>query len=201
MSLTATIAPSAQKARQENPDSFAPIPAGKYDATIVKAEVIPYSKKEDSAYKGQNALNVQLRIVDDWPTAAKRVLFARIPMFTNYAPSDKYPDGYPVHIFYQFFGAVGVPEAQVLAGNLGEIRDFLGKRVTITVALKEADDFHDDEWNDVRRFKASTATPTATGPVVAADVWGVQATPSKTDVWAPAAADVAYATAGAGKGF
>jgi hypothetical protein len=146
-----TDAAAAAKEAAANSGKFAPLPKGKYQATIVPLkdggdlfEVVPFSTGKPE-YAGKNAVRVRVRIVDESPTGAKRTFFERIPLFSRYAPSQKNPQGAPVRTYFDFFAAVGYTEEQILSGKLANVESILGKRVTITLS----DPIMPDEHNEL----------------------------------------------------
>ena len=82
--------------------SFAPLPAGKYQATIVDAEVGEF--KSTSKNAGRKNLNIQFRIMDV-QFGANRRLFQTVGLFPNWNPTDKNPDGADNWYFFQLFSA------------------------------------------------------------------------------------------------
>lgn len=186
MSLDAEVQSGAVKAAKES-NNFAPLPKGNYDVTIVKGEVKVYEK---GTYKDKRYLNLQLKVVDNAPVGKGRIVFAKVPLFSNWAPSAKYPDGYPTN-YAEFFLAIGVPEEQVEAGRgLPGPSEFGGKRLSVYVNVRPADDFNDSEYNEVGRISAPKAgTPSAVAEVAGGDVWGTAQNPTPAPA-EPAAASV-----------
>lgn len=104
--------------------SFTPIAAGTYPVSVFDASVEEYGPKSNNA--GRPFLKVQYRI-DDGAPGANRRLFDSIPLFTEWAPTAKNPEGSDAFSFFGFFAAVtGVKE-----------KDF---RKTVTEALESAKD-------------------------------------------------------------
>lgn len=199
MSLDAEVQSGAVKAAKESNL----IPKGNYDVTIREAEVKVYGK--DSSVAGKRYINLQLRVVDDSPTAKGRIAFQKVPLFSNWNPTTKYPDGFPTN-YADFFLALGVPEDVVEAGKgLPGLSDIKGKRLSVYVTVKPADDFNDSDYNEVSRFSTpKTGTPSAVAELAGGDVWNTPFQPSSEtaaeqgDVWStPAAPDPALAAAAA----
>ena len=181
---------------------YAQLPKGWYDGTIAEAKVQQYKAGK---YAGKNYINVRVKVVKTATVGAGREFFVKIPLFSNWAPSAKYPDGYPT-LYATFFSALGVADADIDAGRIPfEVSDLGGKAIGFFLSEEEADDYHDEDWNDVSRVRKSTAgTPSAVSET-AGDVWGspTNPTPAATegDVWgSPAPAALADA-ASAGQGF
>jgi len=203
MSLDADIRPggSAVKSAREQENSFKAVPKGWYDVTIVKGEVKTF---ERGNYKGKRNLNVRVKVVKTAAVAAGREFSVTVPLFSNWNPTAKYPDGYPTN-YASFFLALGVSEEQVDAGKgLPGPSEFQGKPLSVYLSVKAPDDWHDEDWNQVDRIKAPTAgTPAAVAEVAGGDIWGTASEPSKApadDVWATS--DTALqAAAESGTGF
>lgn len=121
----------------ETGGSFAPIPAGKYEASIVKVEESAY---KSPANKGLPSLNVQYK-VSPGQVASNRRLFDLFPLAPNWK------NGKDAFRFHQFFAAVeGISEKEfrlkVKAAqeakeelDLPDDVDLLGAEVTITVKV------------------------------------------------------------------
>jgi hypothetical protein len=197
MSLDAEVQTGAVKAAKES----GLIPKGNYEFTIAKGEVKVYG--DESSVAGKRYLNLQLRVVDDWPTAKGRTVFLKVPLFSNWNPSAKYPDGFPTN-YAEFFLAIGVSEEVVESGKgLPGPSEFGGKRLAAYVNVKPADDFNDSDYNEVGRIsKPKTGTPAAVAEIAGGDVWGTTNAPTQApveDVWGSPApsADPALAQAAA----
>lgn len=152
-------------------NSFAVIPQDNYEFTVSRVEEQGFPGKGANA--GKPTLNVQLRRIEDDKPGAKRVFFKRIPLFGRWAPSAKYPDGYPaLGDFIEFAEALGVPKETAKKGLLPlELHEILGKPISGYLKLNEPDQYNDGEWNEVGRLKASTRA-SASSVDVPADVWG-----------------------------
>ena len=133
-----------QTIQTETGGSFAPLPAGKYAATI-------FGVKEDTFKSGKNKgfpiLNVQFRISDGQKGANRRI-FDRIPLKPKFA-EDK--DAFR---FFQFWAAVkGIPEKEFRVAvaaaaenkkgsiELADDKDLLGEEVTLVLGIED-DDYH-----------------------------------------------------------
>lgn len=153
--------------------SFEALPTGDYEVTVKDAKVQPYSKKPEWA--GKQALNVQLRVIDGAPVGKGRVFFFNVPLFQSHPKfkTEKNPSG-AARTYFDFFNAIGVAKENVDAGNLPDIRDFLGKRLSAHLIVKPADQWHDADYNEVRWVNESKGAPA--GTAIAQD-----------DPWAPSA--------------
>jgi hypothetical protein len=88
--------------------SYDPIAAGLYQASIYDIDVSFYGSK--SANEGRAFVKVQFRIADGQEGENRR-LFENIPLFTQWAPTSKNPDGSDAFTFFGFFAAItGVSE-------------------------------------------------------------------------------------------
>ncbi len=128
---------------------IAPLPKGRYQVEVVPldknknllVEAVEFSKKPE--YAGKMALCVALKVIAESPTGANRYFFERVPMFSRYLPSQKNPKGAPARAYFGFFGAVGVSEADIIAGNLPGAEFYIGKRLTVTLG----DPIKPDQYN------------------------------------------------------
>ena len=182
MSLTAQVAPNYQQAIKEQSQANAALPAGPYEVTVAKAEVVPFRRNGGNC-GGKHALSVQLRVADGGERAG-RFIFGRIPLFSHWNPSAKYPDGYPIREYGQFFKAVGATQDQINSGQLPGLDQILGKRLAIKLKFITPEDqpdraeFHENEdgdqmpWNEIGHWAASAVKAGSSGPAVSADVWG-----------------------------
>lgn len=212
MSLVASTTAGAQEAykKAQASNSFAALPTGNYEVTVAKAEVIPFAKQ--GAYAKMQALNVQLRVVEDAKVGAKRVFFFRVPLFDKFLPTQKNPQGAPVFTYFGFFGAVGATDEQLETGKLPALKDILGKRLVAKINLfvvgSEGQEYHtnkdtgeNEAWNEVSSVWASTAPAATGGRAVAGDPWAsaapaaaapaVAQPPTAVDPWASAVPVVA----------
>lgn len=135
--------------------SYGLLPAGRYQATIKAAEVVPFAKS--GRYEGKNALSVQLRIIDGSPVGAGRVFFVRVPLFQRFLPTDKNPQGAIASLYFNFFLALGVSKEDVAKGKLPSLEELGGKRVGFQMKVQEPDQWHDDKWNEVANVFAPQA--------------------------------------------
>lgn len=224
----AEIDPNAAEAAKEAASGgggFRPLAAGKYQATIVQVQGV-----QDFGGTGGNAkkkvVKLQFKILADSPTGANRVFFDRVPLFTRYAPSEKNPQGATARGFWDFWGkAIGVPQDQLILGNLPGPNDIAGKQVTITLGKPiPPDEYNELGYNEISFYDAAgdvNASPThapvvpwldADGKLIGgatpapraavqtqapatAPAWN--AAPAEAPAWTPDAADVQYAGAGA----
>ena len=152
--VDANVAAAYEEAQSGGNGTFPPLPGGKYVATIVplkkdgpNAEVVDFGGNGANAKK--KVVRLAFRIVDESPTGKGRHLFARIPLFSRYAPSQKHPQGAPARAYFDFWiKAIGWPEAEVLAGRLPGPLEIMGKRVTLTLSdPKPAESAYDLEHN------------------------------------------------------
>ena len=128
---------------------FAPLPAGPIGVTIFKAEVGEYGPR--SANAGKPNLKVQLR-VQDGQAGANRRLFDTIPLFPQWAPSAKNPDGSDAFAFFQFFAAVRGETEQEFRDFIKsspddfefDVADLIGKPLTAVLTI-EADTYAFDK--------------------------------------------------------
>ena len=167
----AEIDPRAEEAAQEAASggngTFPPLPAGKYQATVVDIEGV-----KDFGGTGANSqkkvLKVQLRIVDNSPTGARRTYFDRVPLFTRYAPNEKNPAGAPARGFWDFFEkAVGWPRERLIANDLPGVADIQGKQITVTLSAPlPPDSYNPLGFNEVSFYDAAgDVSSTPTNPV------------------------------------
>ena len=194
MARTIEVVETAVKDHAENAGgSYAVLPAGEYEFTVKKTEEGPAAKSGANASK--SILNTQLRIVDDAPVGKGRVFFKRIPLFQQWAPSQKSPLGATAHDHFQFYEGLGY---DVSKGVLPDDKELLGKRITGKLIVKQADEWHDEPYNEVTSLWASKGGKAiSAAQAIAGDVWATPAAAAPaTDVWAPAPADVQYAQSG-----
>lgn len=191
--MTITIPRDETAEKEAGSASGKPIPAGPYIATIVTTkkdgdtiEVQPAAKEGANAQR--SIFNVRFRIESEGYKG--RNIFARIPLFTKWAPTGKgtYPNGAPAFLYYQFFEALGFEVKGVDSFQVPDPKTLLGKVVELVVDEKDPDQWNPDGSNEVRFINPATSLPTAAAAAPAADVW---ATPPATtgpaaDVWAPA---------------
>jgi len=181
MPIQAESRSGATKAAQSV--GYAQLPKGWYDGTIAEAKVAQF---KTGKYQGKNYINAQLKVVKTAKVGAGRTFFVKVPLFSNWQPSAKYPDGFPT-LYASFFSALGVSDSDIDAGRIPfEVSDLGGKPIGFYLTEEEADDYHVEDWNDVSRVrKPTTGTPSAVREE-AGDVWGTASEPTPAasgDVW------------------
>jgi len=133
-------------------DSFGLIPAGTYEATI-------FSVKEGKFGPGRNEgrpfWNVQYRISEG--DYENRRVFQRIGLFTNWAPTEKNPDGASNFTLIQFLDALGAIDEDGDA-EIPEIDDVVGEPVTIRIKVQKGTDQYPDDRNEVQRVMTGGAS-------------------------------------------
>lgn len=153
---------------------FPPLAPGKYQAIVEKV-----IKVQDFGGTGGNAkkkvVRLQFKIVDDSPSGAKRVFFDRVPLFTRFAPNAEHPQGATARGFWDFWGkAIGIPQDQLILGNLPGPEGIQGKQVTITLGKPLApNDYNPLGYNEISFYDAAgdvNASPTH-GPAAALTPW------------------------------
>lgn len=123
--------------------SYDPLAAGSYRASIFDISVEEYGPKTNNA--GKSYAKVQFRIADGQEGANRR-LFENIPLFTQWGPTAKNPDGSDAFTFFGFFSAVlGVKE-----------KDF---RKTVTEALEKAQVAAEKSGKDDTEFELPIPDP------------------------------------------
>jgi hypothetical protein len=129
---------------------FPPLPRGEYQFVIVPLKKDDPNKRVEVADFGgagpngkKKVLRVALQVIDDSPTGAKRYFQVRIPLFTRFAPKDGAPKGKPAKNYFDFWGAIGVSEEDLVAGKLLEVNEMMGKRLGGTIS----DPIEPDKWN------------------------------------------------------
>jgi len=189
-------AAAAEEAAAGGGNGFPPLPAGKYQATVLKVDGVA-----DFGGQGGNAkkkvVKIQLQIVADSPNGAKRMYFARIPLFTRFAPKDGAKEGKTARAFWDFWGkAIGTPDNELILGRLPGVPETQGKRITITLGAPIAPDKYNPLGsNEVGFFDKAgdlSATPLGKAAVAWLDADG------NLIGGAPAAAPRAQAAAPAG---
>lgn len=135
--------------KEGNSGSFAPLPSGKYQATVFDSKAGAFGPK--SANADRPNINVQFRISDGQKGANRRV-FQTVGLFLNWAATDKNPDGADNFLFYQFFGAVTGQKDKDFRAKVKEVGvaklgtllpdpdSILGKQVTLDLGI-ELDDY------------------------------------------------------------
>lgn len=185
-----------------------PLPAGKYQATILPTKKDGNAiEKRAAAKQGPNSklgvMAVRFRI-SDGQKGAGRNLFADIPLFRKWTATGqgKYPQGTPAFLFFQFFRALGYDVDAPEGFAIPEDRELFGKVVELVVKIEKQDGF---EPRNVVQFinKASgvVAASASSAPAVSADVWAPAAPAAvEGDVWGgdPALTAAAASTPGWG---
>lgn len=133
-------------------NTFDPIPASTYNATVFKVERTKVGGSGDNADK--EIYNVQYRI-SDGPFENRR-LFERVPLFDRWAPTVKYPKGYPANAFFSFFEALGY-DLDVEDFTEPSPAEIGGRPLQIRVQIKWSD-FRDENVNEVNGHKAAGAS-------------------------------------------
>lgn len=144
---------------------FPPLPKGPIGVTVSEAEVGEYGP--NSANAGRANLKIRLK-VEEGQVGERRIIFDTIPLFTEWAPTAKNPEGSDAFAFFQFFAALeGISEqefrdkvtAAADAGEDYEIPDpteILGTQVTVVLTIEN------DTYAFERAKKEGTATPEET---------------------------------------
>ncbi|MDF2506287.1 MAG: hypothetical protein K0Q52_146 [Microbacterium sp.] len=129
---------------------FPPLPRGEYQVAVVPLKKDDPSKRVEVADFGgtgpngkKKVLRVALQIVDDSPLGMKRYFQVRIPLFTRFAPKDGAPQGKPAKNYFDFWGALGVSDEDLVAGRLPDVNFMMGKRLGVTIS----DPIEPDKWN------------------------------------------------------
>lgn len=159
-------AEEAAKEAESGGGTFPPLPAGKYQVTIAKVKGVS-NFGGTGGNKDKKVVNIGFQIVPESPTGKGRFLWDRVPLFSRFAPSDKYPDGAPAKSFWDFWEkAIGVPREDILAGkplpdNIG------GRRLTVTLSAPiPPDSYNPLGSNEVSFYdKEGDVSQTPTGPV------------------------------------
>ena len=140
-----------KKGEEDYTDSFAPLPAGWYTATVWDVKVIDFSKK--NGYAGNDGWNIQFKIASG-QTGAGRIVFNRI-----YVGDTFFPSGSRNFTLFQFldafFGSNGFTK-RYNAGesiDLPDIADVLGSTVDVQLKIEE---YNGDKRNVVNRVREHT---------------------------------------------
>ncbi|QIK61783.1 hypothetical protein G7068_00085 [Leucobacter viscericola] len=81
---------------------------------------------------------MQLRVIDGAPVGAGRILFAMVPLFQRWAPTQKNPAGAVASDFFNFFLAVGATKEAVTTGKgLPLLEELGGTRLGIGVRVQD----------------------------------------------------------------
>jgi hypothetical protein len=172
LNLDTQITEDDIKAAEAASSSFALVPKGTYHGTISKAEVKTYEKGN---YAGKHYLNITLRIAENSEVGAKRTFFYKVPLFGRWNPSAKHPAGYPTNLV-DFFTALGVEKAVIALGKgLPGPAEIQGKPISFYLTVKDADDYHTEQWNDVSSVSAFKGSTPSAVKDIAGDVWNTPA--------------------------
>lgn len=156
--IDANAAAAADEAAAQGSGGFPPLPAGRYQMDVIKVEGV-----EKFGGQGGNAnksvVKVRLQVPADSPNGAKRVYFARIPLFTRFAPNEKNPQGATASAFWGFWGkALGWPQEKLILGDMPGIPETQGKRITVTLSAPiPPDDYNPLGSNEASFFDAAAA--------------------------------------------
>lgn len=154
--FTAEVDDKVEEAYEESQSGsgkFPPLPKGRYQAIVVplKKDGTQITELTDFGGTGANAkkkvLRVAFKIVGESPTGANRTVFARIPMFSRYAPSVKNPGGATARAYWDFWtksAGRSLDEAKTGKFGVGP-RDLMGLRVSITLS----EPTEPDKWNEL----------------------------------------------------
>lgn len=128
------------EAKSGGKGGFPPLPAGKYQATVLKIDGVDVFGGQGGNAK-KKVLKLQLKIVGNSPTGRNRTFFVRVPLFTRYAPNAKNPKGATARGFWDFFGkAIGWSDDLLISNQLPGPSDVQGKQLTITLSAPIAPD-------------------------------------------------------------
>lgn len=167
MTFTAEIDAQADEAyahsnEERGNGEFPPLPLGWYPALIVENKgVEELTSDTTNRNHGKNVVRVQVRILDESPTGAKRSFFVRVPLFSRWAPNPTATneiskrDGWPVDMFWHFFEKVmGMSLDEIKTGKLRS--DVEGKYLLIKLGKPKVPDEHNplgsNEIEDVAAF-------------------------------------------------
>lgn len=167
------------KTVEEATKSSKPVPAGEYNVTIFEAEIVPFTKKDDSPYAGLKALSVQLRISDGDQT--NRRLFDRVGLFPKFQPTQKNPQGSINHNFFNFFQkALGWDADKLKSFALalkdgkdvsGVVREIQGAPFTVKTKVDEPDEWNPEGRATVTSYLALKGAAPTGGPAIPSDAW------------------------------
>lgn len=159
----ADVDPGAQdalnEARSGGNGKFPPLPKGEYRGTIVpltkdgkRTEVTDFGGTGPNGKK--KVLRIAVKIAPDSPTGAGRTFFARVPLFSRFAPKDGAPVGKPARMYFDFFGALGVSDEALTSGNIGIGPDqILGKPINIVLGDPQVpDNFNELGFSEISFF-------------------------------------------------
>lgn len=142
--------------------SFEALPAGRYEGTVAKVEVVDFAKSGRYHDGGFKALNVQLRVIDGAPVGAGRVFFLRVPLFQRFLPTEKNPKGAVAQTYFDFFLHMGFSAEDVAGGKVPLDQASLGgKRIGFTLKVNPADEYNSEPYNEVTYVNAPKDLPGA----------------------------------------
>lgn len=180
--MSRTVQYEAAAATEAQSNSFAPIPAGRYQFQIGGLEEKPASKP-GTLNASKSVLNVKLKIVSEGDLKG-RVTFARVPLFQKWAPTGKpgakYPDGTPAFLYFSFFKALGYEVGNPAGDTLPDDSDIQGRFVEAQLELRGPDDFNPDGSNEVKYFNASSFKVTDPLEKELATIWIAPAATAET---------------------
>lgn len=137
-----------EEAQSGGNGKFPPLLKGEYQATIVplkkdgdRVEVVDFGGTGPNGKK--KVLRIAVRIVDGSPLGAKKQFFIRVPLFQRYAPTEKHPKGAPARMYFDFCAAIGMSDADTLAGRIPDLNVWMGKALGIVLS----DAIEPDKYN------------------------------------------------------
>lgn len=122
--------------------SFAPIPAGKYNATIFGVSREVYGPNSNNA--GREYLKVQYRLSDG--VFENRRLFENVPLFSEWV------GGKTAFAFFSFFTALGY-DLETEEFDVPSNAELSGQPINLSVKVK-FDDYSQEDRNEVGRHAA-----------------------------------------------
>lgn len=137
------ISTKGQTVREAQSNRFAPLEAGEYTVSIF--DVTPDEYKSE-ANKGKPYYRLQLRVADGQKGANRR-LFTSIPLFLEWGPTKKNPNGSDAFTFYDFFAAIkGVKSSEFRAEvkkvveaeedlSVPTPKELMGKKVNVVLKI------------------------------------------------------------------
>lgn len=135
---------TGQTVREGQSSKFLPLKAGEYTVSVYDAEEFQY--KQDSAGQGRDGYRLQLRIADGQEGANRR-LFESVPLFLEWGPTEKNPDGSDAFTFYDFFAAIKGVKSKDFRSEVKEIieagkelkiptpKELLGKKLNVVLKI------------------------------------------------------------------
>lgn len=161
----AAQAAEAAAARTTSSGDFPPVPGGAYQVVITSNEgVDDFAKDSSNRNYGKKVVRLRVDILPDSPTAAKRVYFGRVPLFTRFAPNPEAKEqesrtlGASAWQFWSFFEKVmGVSRDDIIAGRPLP-SNVEGKRATIILSKPKAPDANNPlGFNEIEDWDAPHA--------------------------------------------